>query len=61
MKQLTPRIGLINNRLRVRHSSLDSRKASSMQSAGNIMMYIACAFPLIGMLWSFKDTVPFGA
>jgi|GEM_PF-6095832 hypothetical protein len=32
-----------------------------MQQAGNILTYIASAFPLIGMLWSFKDSVPFGA
>jgi len=32
-----------------------------MQQAGNILIYISSAFPLIGMLWSFKDTVPFGA
>lgn len=32
-----------------------------MQNAGNILIYISSAFPLIGMLWSFKDTVPFGA
>ncbi len=32
-----------------------------MQAAGNILLYVACSFPLIGMLWSFKDAVPFGA
>jgi hypothetical protein len=32
-----------------------------MQNAGNILTYIASAFPLIGMFWSFKDAVPFGA
>ena len=32
-----------------------------MAQAGNILVYISSAFPLIGMLWSFKDTVPFGA
>lgn len=32
-----------------------------MQQAGNILVYISSALPLIGMLWSFKDTVPFGA
>ncbi|MBK9260914.1 MAG: hypothetical protein IPM54_13985 [Polyangiaceae bacterium] len=32
-----------------------------MQSAGNILTYIAAAFPIIGMFWSFKDAVPFAA
>lgn len=32
-----------------------------MQNAGNILTYISAALPLIGMFWSFKDTVPFGA
>jgi len=32
-----------------------------MQNVGNILTYISASFPLIGMLWSFKDTVPLGA
>lgn len=32
-----------------------------MQNAGNILTYISAAFPIIGMFWSFKDTVPMGA
>ncbi len=32
-----------------------------MQNVGNILVYISSSFPLIGMLWSFKDKVPMAA